>query len=476
MKSSVVDKSQINKEIKIEIDGDTVRRTHDAISNRYAKSASLPGFRPGHAPVSVVKTRFKDEIRTEVLRELVPDSINAAIEEHKLDVIGEPDVHLENSEGLAMNGTEPISLHVHVEVMPDIELGTYKGLEAERLTRPVTDEDIDQAIEHLRSNASSLEPVEDRAAEAGDTVTVDLKGIFLDDPDAEPISVDEVDIELGGGKVQPEFSDNLLGVNADDEKSFTVIYPEDFSSKGLAGKRVEYHAKVSSVRRLALPEFDDEWVKSLDQEGVSTIAEMRERVRSDFAARAQEEAENSLRAELVKQLVAKHEIETPTAYVQHQTNQLVENFARDLLMRGVDPRTQDESFWRMVGTQMQPQAMQDVQGMLMVERIAEEEKIEVSDEEVAAEIERIAEAAGQSIVQVRATLTKNDGERSIANRLRSRKALDIVVENARVTEGEWREPEPETPSSTEAVPDAPADQTTDEEANAPDAKSSSSTD
>src|ERR1700712_5405668 len=117
MKSSVVDKSQINKEIKIEIDGDTVRRTHDAISNRYAKSASLPGFRPCHAPVSVVKTRFKDEIRTEVLRELVPDSINAAIEEHKLDVIGEPDVHLENSEGLAMNGTEPISLHVHVEVM-----------------------------------------------------------------------------------------------------------------------------------------------------------------------------------------------------------------------------------------------------------------------------------------------------------------------------------------------------------------------
>jgi trigger factor len=475
MKSEVVDNSQINKEIKIEIDGETVRRTYDEISKKYAKSVNVPGFRPGHAPVGVIKTRFKDEIRSEVLRELVPDSINAAIEEHKLEVIGEPDVHLENSEGLAMNGSEPLSLHVHVEVMPDIELGTYKGLEVERLTRPVTDEQVDEALEQFRQSSASMEPVEDRAAESGDTVTVDLKGIFLDAPDDEPISVEEIEIELGAGKVQQEFSDNLLGVGSDDERTFTVNYPDDFTSPGLAGKRVEYTAKVTAVRKLALPELDDEWAKSLDQEGVTTLTELRDRAKADFAARAAEEAENHVRAELVKQMLEKHEIEVPAAFLQHQTNQLVENFARELMMRGVDPRTQDQSFWKMVGAQMQPQAEQDVRGMLLIERIADEEKIEIADDEIDAEIARLAEASGKSEEQVRATLTKNDGVRSIANRLRSRKALDIVVDNARVTDGEWREPEPEAvTANAEAVSDAAAtDQTADEEANATNAETSS---
>jgi trigger factor len=469
MKSSVTDNSQVNKEIKIEIDAETIKQAYNEISQQYAKSARVPGFRPGHTPASVVKTRFKDEIRSEVLRAVVPDAINAAIEEHKLDVIGDPDVHLENSEGLTMTGAEPVSLHVHVEVMPKIELGEYKGLEIERLTRPVSEEDISQAIENVRQSAATLEPVEDRGAEAGDTVTVDLKGTFLDAPDDEPISVEDVEIELGGGKVQPEFSDNLLGVKADDEKTFTVNYPEDFSSAGLAGKRVEYAAKVTAVRRKALPDLDDEWVRSLDQEGVTTVAELNDRVRADFAARAAEEADSRLRADLVKQLADKHEIEAPTPFIQHQTNQLVENFARELMMRGVDPRTQDKSFWQMVGNQMQPQAEQDVRGMLLIERIADEEKIEVSDDEVNEEIERLAEASGQSIEQVRATLTKNDGVRSIANRLRSRKAIDIVVDNARITDGEWREPEPEAAATSEtetASDEAPAEATADEEANA----------
>ncbi|MEO6393016.1 MAG: trigger factor [Pyrinomonadaceae bacterium] len=477
MKSEVIDNSQIRKEIKIEIDGETVRRTYDEISSRYAKAVNVPGFRPGHAPVSVIKTRYKDDIRSEVLRELVPDSITAAIEEHKLEVIGEPDVHLENSEGLKMNGSEPISLHVHVEVMPDIALGAYKELEVERRVRPVTDELVDEAIEHLRQNSASLEAVEDRGAEVGDTVTVDLLGTFFDSPDAEPIKVDDVDIELGGGKVQQEFSDNLLGVKADEEKSFTVAYPEDFSSTGLAGKTVDYIAKVLAVRRLALPDIDDEFVKSLDTEGVTNVDELRARVRSDFEERHGLDADNLVRADLIKQMVDAHELEVPMAFIQHQTGQLVDNFARELAGRGIDPRGQDESFWRMVGAQMQPQAEQDVRGMLLIERIAEEEKIEVSDDEVAAEIERLAEATGQSVEQVRATLTKNEGERSIANRLRSRKALDLVVENARVTEGEWREPEPPAAAEESAAePEAKSiDQTADEEENATSAEATSST-
>jgi trigger factor len=475
MNSSVVDTSQVNKEIKIEIDGETVRRTYDAVSQRYAKSASVPGFRPGHAPASVVKTRFKDEIRTDVLRELVPDSINAAIEKHKLEVIGEPDVHLENSEGLKMNGSEPISLHVHVEVMPEITLGEYKGLEVERRVRPVSDAEVEQALENVRQNSASLEPVEDRPSASGDTVTVDLKGIFLDEPDHEPITVDLVDVELGGGRVQQEFSEHLVGVNVDEEKTFTVNYPEDFSSPGLAGKRIEYHASVTAVRHTVLPDLDDEWVKSLDQEGIETVDQLREHIRADFTAQATHDADNRMRADLLRKMVEAHEIEAPSAFIHHQTNQLVENFAREMMMRGVNPRGQEQTFWEMVGRQMQPQAEQDVRGMLLIEKIGDAEKIEVSDAEIQEEIERLATASGQPLEQVRATLTKNDGERSIANRLRSRKALDIVVENARVTEGEWREPEPITTTATSesAADAAEANPTADEDREATKAETSS---
>src|SRR5438270_1452542 len=165
MKSEVIDVSPTRKEIKIEIEANTVRSAYDRISDRYAQAATVPGFRPGHAPRSVVRTRFKDKIRGDVLQELVPQAVQDAIAEHALDVIGEPELHLDNAEGLADKfGTEPISLHVHVEVLPEVTLGEYKGLEAARRVRPVMDEDVDRVIEDLREASATLEPVEERGA------------------------------------------------------------------------------------------------------------------------------------------------------------------------------------------------------------------------------------------------------------------------------------------------------------------------
>src|SRR2546421_2455593 len=231
MKTELVDISPTRKEIKIEIEADTVRKAYDRISDQYAKLATVPGFRRGHTPRSVVRTRFKDKIRGDVLQELVPQAVQDAIEEHKLEAIGEPELHLDNAEGLADKfGTEPISLHVHVEVLPEVTLGEYKGLEASRRVRPVTDEDVDRVIEGLREASASLQPVEDRGAEIGDTVTVNFNGKFVETPEAEDINVEDVDVELGGEGVQEEFTDNLLGVKADEERRFTVNYPEDFTS------------------------------------------------------------------------------------------------------------------------------------------------------------------------------------------------------------------------------------------------------
>jgi trigger factor len=437
MKTEFVDVSPTRKEIKIEIDPGAVREAYDRISDRYAKQAKVPGFRPGHAPRAVVRTRFKSEIRAQTLQELVPDAVNEAINKHELNTLGEPDVQLDNTEALEKFGEEPIVVKVNVEVLPKVELQKYKAIEAVRKTRSVNDKNVDEMIEALRETSGAMLPVEDRGAALGDTVTINVEGRFLDDSDEENIKADDVEVILGGTGVQPEFTDSLTGVKPDDERTFVVGYPEDFSSKGLAGKKVEYTAKVTAVRVKELPEIDDEWARSLGED-FDSVATLRTKIRENMEKQAGQEADHRLRADLMQKLVEGHPFEVPQSLIDHQTSYRLESVVRDMIGKGVDPRSQKLN-WEQAREELKAQAEQDVRGSLLLERIAEEEKIDVSNEEVEAEIQAIARSSQQPIEQVRSVLTKEGGERSIANRLRNRKALDLLVENAKVTDEEWRE-------------------------------------
>ena len=437
MKTELTDVSPTRKEIKIEIEPAQVRDTYDRISDEFSKNAKVPGFRPGHAPRSVVRTRYKNEIRTEVLRELVPEAVNNAIVEHSLDTISEPDVQFENEETLERLGEESIKVKVGVEVVPEISLGEYKGLEATRRKRSITDADINQTIESLREASAVMVPVEDRASELGDTVTINALGKEIDDPDAEEIKVDDIEVVLGGPNVQKEFTENLTGVKPDDKKTFTVDYPADFSTPQLAGKKVEYEMVVTAVRRRELPDVDDEWAKSLSEE-FDSVDTLRTKVREDLVLRANVESEDRLRADLIRAVVAAHPFEVPQSWIEKQTNQRFEGVLRDMMQRGIDPRQQQVN-WEGAREELRVQAQEDVRATLLMERIAETENLTVSDEEVEAEIELMAQMSRQPKEQMRAALTKHGGERSIAQRLRNRKALDLLIENARITEAEWNE-------------------------------------
>jgi len=437
MKTELIDVSPTRKEIKIEIEPAQVRSAYDRISQQYSKAANVPGFRPGHAPTSVVRTRYKSEIRTEVLREIIPDAINDAIAEHSIHALGEPDVELENSEGLDRIGEEPIMVKVAVEVLPEVKLDNYKGLEAVRRTRPVTDADVDKMIDNLRDASASMEPVEDRPSESGDTVTINARGRFVDDPEAEEIKVDDIEVVLGGPGVQKEFTENLNGVRPDDARTFLVDYPEDFSSAALAGKKVEYVAEVTAVRRKELPEADDEWAKSLGGD-FESFESLKAKVREDLEMSAKAESDRNVRDEVMRKLLDAHRFEVPQSLIDHQTNHRMETVARQMIGRGIDPRSKELN-WEGVHEELKVQAEEDVRATMLLEKIADEDNITVSDEEVNAEIEAIADASRQPKEQVRAALTKDGGERSIAHRLRNRKALDLLIENARITDAEWVE-------------------------------------
>ena len=444
MKTELIDVSPTRKELRIEIEPAEIRSAYDRISQQYSKAATIPGFRPGHAPTSVVRTRYKSEIRSEVLRELLPDAVNNAIIEHSLNALGEPDVHLDNPEVLERLGEEPITVKVGLEVLPEITLNEYKGLEATRRVRPITDADVDQVIEVWRDSSASYMPVEDRASELGDTVTINARGKFVDEPEAEEITVDDVEVVLGGPGVQEEFTEKLTGV--EETKTFLVDYPQDFSSAALAGKKVEYVAEITAVRKKELPELDDEWAKSLGD--FDSVEAVRTKLREDLEARATAEADHNLRGDVMRKLLEAHPFEVPPSLIEQQTAQRMEDVARQMANRGIDPRSAQLD-WERAREELKVQAADDVRVTMLMAKIAEAENITIPDEEIEAEIEAIATAARQPIEQVRAALTKNGGERSIAQRLRNRKALDLLIENARVTDAEWTEPKEAEASNEE---------------------------
>ncbi len=457
MKTELVEVSPTQREIKIEIEPEEVRAVYNKVSQKYAKSAQVPGFRKGNAPVDVVRMRYKQEIRQDVLQELLAPKVTEAIQQHELTPLVEPQLHLDNAENVKLNGSEPVMLHVHVEVMPEIPTPEYKGLEITRRPKPVEDGEIESIIDERRQEFASLIPVEDRASEEGDTILVDLEGIFAGDPNAEPISAENLEIKLGDEGIEKSFTENLIGLKEDNVKEFTIDYPQEFSSPALAGKTLNYKAVVKSVGKLELPEMDDEWAQSLDQ-GFDSMNDLREKLRADLEQVAFTEADNRVRNELIAKLVETHPFEVPNALIDMQARNLLNNFGQDLAQRGVDLSKVEKDFIEMAYTQMRGQAERDVRGAILLEKVAELENAEVSSEEIAAEIEQMANYYQVSPEEIRTSLSQQEGgEANIANSLRTRKAVEALVANAKIADGEWID-ETNAPVAVEAEKDAEAEE------------------
>jgi trigger factor len=439
MKTELKDISPTQKEIKIEIDADVIKPVYQTVAKKYASMAQVPGFRKGFAPVDIVKTRFKDQIFNDVLREILPDQVAAAIKENNLNPLKEPDIHFEDIQSAKLDGSQSVSLHVHVEVMPEIPAPEYEDLEGIRRVRPVEENEIDEIIDERRKSMANLVPMDDHKAELGDTVIVDLNGTFVDDPAAEPVSVENIEIKLGDERIEKAFNDALVGVEPDQEKTFIVDYPAEFTSPGLAGKKVEYTAKIKGVGRIELPEADDEWAKSLE-EGFESLKDLRRKLRDDMEYVSKIEADNKLRSELINILVDKYEFEIPSMLKDSQAKGLVNNFAQNMMQQGMDPNAANKDFWQMVYNQMLPQAERDVRGAMLLEKIAEAENIEVKQEEIDHEIEMMAANSQVTVEEVRSHLEKHGGEANINDRLRSRKAVDALLGHAKITDGEWIDP------------------------------------
>lgn len=436
MKSELKEISPTQKEIHIEIDSASLNEAYGKASDKYARAASVPGFRKGHAPLDVVRLRYKDEIKSEVLQQVVPAKVEEAIQEHGLQPLAEPQLHIEGAENLKVNGSEPVKLHVHVEVMPEIPMPKIEGIEVTRRVKPVEDGEIEDLIANRLNQEAALIPVEGRASEVGDTVIADLEGTFDDDPNGEPIKAENLEVVLGDEVIEKSFTENLVGVREDDEKEFTVSYPAEFSSPALAGKTVHYKAKIKTVGRSETPELNDEWAKSLD-EGYESLADLREKLRADLETYARSDADARVRNNAIAKLIEENTFEVPRTLIENQARNLLNDFARDLQQRGVDLNKVERNFIEMAYQQMQTQAERDVRGAMLLEKIAESENVTVSKEEIDEEIGKMADYYRATPDEIRKSLERQGGDRTIENNLRTRKSVEALVSKVKIVDGEW---------------------------------------
>lgn len=439
MKSEVKDISPTQKEIHLEIDAELVKASYGKVSQKYASRANVPGFRKGYAPLDVIRMRFKEEIKSDVLQEVIPGQVAAAIQEHDLHPLAEPHLHLDDHETVKVNGSESLKLHIHVEVMPEIAEPKFDGIEVTRSVKPVTDDEIESLIRERLQGEAALIPVEGRASQIGDTVNVDLVGTFEGDVDGQPIAAEGIEIELGSEAVERSFSDNLIGVKEDEEKDFTVEYAEDFTSEALAGKTVHYKAKVNSIGKTEIPEASDEWAKSLD-EGYDSMKDLRARLRADMEKMAEADADARVRNDAVGKLIEANLLEVPSSLIENQARNLLNNFAYDMQQRGTSLEQIDEKFIQMIYGNMRQQAERDVRGALLLDKVAEITNVEVSDAEVEEELAKMADYYRSSVDEIKQSLEKQGGSDSIKNNLKTRKSVEAVISKVKVVEEKWQDP------------------------------------
>jgi trigger factor len=410
--------SSTKREIQVEIPAEEVARETESLIQKYQKVARLPGFRRGHVPASIIRQRFAGDIKNDVVDALVPRYFRKQADKLGLIPVSQPrvtDLHLREG--------EPLRFKASFEVMPEIRAEGYKQLRADKPTISVTDEEVEQSLNDLREQHAMFTSVEGRPLTDGDFAQVSLNG-KPKDGEGNPVHMDDILVEIAGKNTMPEFTENLRRAAAGDERSFDVTYPEDSSDKRLAGKTFTYTVKVQSIKQKSLPELNDQFAKELGE--FAGLDEVRKRIREGMEAERKHAAEREAKDKLVAELVKRNEFEVPEALVERQIDIRLERGLRALAAQGMKPEDIKKMDFNRLRAGQREQALQEVKASLLLDKIAEEENIEVSDAEIDQEVEALAKQSKQTPEAIRARLTRDGALDRIRNRIRNEKTLDFL--------------------------------------------------
>ncbi len=452
MNVTIEEVNSIKRKLTVELPDEDAQKARRKHLDEYVRKARLKGFRPGKAPRNLVAKIYADELKREVLEELVSQAMPDALAEHKLEPVGMPMLEtVEHEEG------GPFKFTVTVELKPVFETPRWQGLELQKLKSGITEQMVDKKLEELRLSLSTVKKVEeDRPLERGDLANINYQG-FEGEREVTDMKAGPFNVELGGDRLTADFEAGLAGMRAGETKDIPVTMPEDLEDKNLAGKHLVLRTTVNEIRKRELPALDDELAKDLGFEGVETLEALKDKIRADLGKAAEDRTDQAFNQQLTQTLAGLVKIDLPSAMVEREVSSKIEamrqNFGRNGLnfkKMGIDVGQLRQRF--------RPQAEVSVAAALVLDQIARDSQIEVSDEDIERELAEMSEEYGQSVEMLRDYYQSRNLMANLREGLRVSKTLDMIKTQAVITEVETLDParlgqEPAAP----AVVDPPAE-------------------
>lgn len=412
--------------ITLEISPEQFEQAMETAYKRSKNQISLPGFRKGKAPRKLVEKAYGREIFYEdAINAVLPELYDETVKEENLEVMSRPEVNVETIEE-----GKPVVVTCEVAIKPEVKLGKYKGLKAEKEDATVTEEDVQEELKRVAGRNARMIEVTDRPAQMDDTLTIDFEG-FMDGTPFEGGKGENHELKLGSHSFIDTFEDQLVGKNVGDECEVNVTFPEEYHQKDLAGKPAIFKVAVKKIQFNEVPEIDDEFAKEVSE--FDTLDEYKADVKKNLEERKAKQIEESKRAKLLGKVVEKSKMDMPEPMVIEQCDQMINNFAQTLRYQGMNM----QKYMEMTGSTLEsmrqsvrPEAERQLKESLVLDAIAKAENLEATQEDVDKELENMAQMYGMEIDKLKAAVTEAETE-SIKSELKTKKALDFIVENAK---------------------------------------------
>ena len=416
-------KEKSTGELVATVEGDDWKRAQKKAFNKIKKNINMPGFRKGQAPEALIKKQIPAQnILMDAVEAVANDVLSDGVEEHKLVLVDRPELRIDEI------NEEKVILKFICAVKPEVKLGDYKGLPIKKKATRVTQKDIDAEVERLQQRYADMVVKEEGNVESGDTAVIDFEG-FKDGVAFDGGKAESYPLEIGSGAFIPGFEDQLIGMAKEETKDINVTFPEDYQVAELAGQPVVFKVTVHEIKTKVLPEANDELIKEAKIKDVETMEDYRAYVKKNLSERKDRENEENFTNELLEKVVANAEVEIPDAMIERETDEMVREITQRLSAQGftleqfAQVTGQDEAKIR---SEVRQDAEKKVRVRLVLEAVAEAEQIEISDEEIDAELKAIADQYSMQIEQVR-NLISHD---AVSYDLRQRKALELIKETA----------------------------------------------
>lgn len=422
-----VEKTENTNEVKLELTIEA-QKFDEAIQKVYFKSAkyfNIPGFRKGKAPMNIVEKYYGKEIFYEdAFNEVVPEELEKALKENKIEAVSKPDIDVKQIE----KGKDLIFTAVF-QTKPEAEIGKYKGIEIKKIEYNVSEEDINHELGHMQEHNSRLISIEDRPVEKGDIAVIDFEG-FVDGKAFEGGKAEGHELEIGSNTFIPGFEDQIIGMKNDEEKDINVKFPNEYFSKDLAGKDATFKVKLHEIKKKELPALDDEFAK--DSSEFDTLDELKKSIREKMEKENEQKQKYETEDAVIKAVCENVKVDIPSGMIENETEDMLKNVETRLSYQGLKL----DQYLQMMGKtveemkkEYEPQAIEAIKSRLMLEAVIKEEKIEATEDEITEKVKEMAKNYGKSEDE----FMKNENVRNyIKNGLQSEKALEFLVKNAKI--------------------------------------------